>query len=160
MSIAAETPLPPFFGRGLACVRGERLVFQDLSFRLEAGGALIVGGANGSGKSSLLRVMAGLTPAAAGWLGWGEAAIGDDTERHRQRVAYLGHQDAVKLAFTVGENLGFWLAYAGAAASRHALEAALAATGLAALIDTPARYLSQGQRRRLALARIIAGGQT
>jgi heme exporter protein A len=133
-------------------------VFLGLSFRLEAGGALIVSGANGSGKSSLLRVMAGLTPAAEGWLGWGEETVREDPERHHRRVVYLGHQDAVKLAFTVGENLGFWLAYAGVERSRAALEAALAATGLVSLIDTPARYLSQGQRRRLALARIIGGG--
>ncbi len=152
----SEQPLPAFRGRDLVCVRGERLVFADISFRLEPGGALWVSGANGSGKSSLLRLMAGLTPAESGWLGWGEEAIQREPERHRARTAYLGHLDAVKLAFTVGENLRFWLAYGGLAATPPMLAAALSATGLHDLADTPARYLSQGQRRRLALARVIA----
>jgi heme exporter protein A len=157
MPIAVDGSLPPFSGRGLACLRGERLVFAGLSFRVESGQALVVSGANGSGKSSLLRVMAGLTPSYEGWLGWGEEPIAADPDGHRRRVAYLGHQDAVKLAFTVAENLRFWLAYGGADAGRAEIERVLARLDLARLLDTPARYLSQGQRRRLALARVIGG---
>ncbi|MBI1776543.1 MAG: heme ABC exporter ATP-binding protein CcmA [Proteobacteria bacterium] len=145
-------------GRDLACVRGERLVFSGLSFRLEPGQALVVSGANGSGKSSLLRLMAGLVPPETGWLGWGEVGLDADPDAHRALTTYLGHLDAVKLAFTAGENLRFWLAYAGREANPSALAAALDATGLSHLIDMPARFLSQGQRRRLALSRILASG--
>ncbi|KGM33582.1 ATP-binding cassette domain-containing protein, partial [Inquilinus limosus] len=89
---AATQPEPLLTADGLACLRGGRLVFAGLSFRLEAGEALVLTGPNGSGKSSLLRLVAGLVPAFAGTLGW-TGAPGS--------IAYLGHQDAVKSALTV-----------------------------------------------------------
>jgi heme exporter protein A len=128
----------------LACLRGGRLVFVGLSFRLGAGEALVLTGPNGSGKSSLLRLVAGLVPAFAGTLDW-TGAPGS--------IAYLGHQDAVKPALTPRETLRFWGAASGASPDRVAIEAALAAVGLEGLDDLPCRYLSAGQRRRLALAR-------
>jgi heme exporter protein A len=132
----------------LACLRGGRLVFADLSFRLDVGEALVLTGPNGSGKSSLLRLVAGLVPAFAGTLEW----IGAPGS-----IAYLGHQDAVKPTLTARETLRFWGAVAGTAPDPAAIGAALAAVGLDGLDDLPCRYLSAGQRRRLALARLELG---
>jgi heme exporter protein A len=143
-----------FTGTGLACVRGERLVFENLSFRAQAGEALLLVGPNGSGKSSLLRLMAGLIAPAAGRLDWDRAAVGDDPDAHRARVHYVGHLDALKPALTVAENLAFYAELHGCGGS--ALDAALAAFDLEGLAATPARFLSQGQRRRAALARVLA----
>lgn len=130
---------------GLAALRGERLVFAGLSFAVPAGGALLLVGRNGAGKSTLLRLLAGLGRAEAGTLRWsGEDALAD-LPAHARRVAYVGHLDAVKPGLTAAENLRPW---GGDPA------AALAAQGLARLADLPARLLSAGQKRRLALARL------
>ena len=138
---------------GLAAFRGERLVFRDLDFSLPPGGALVLTGPNGSGKSTLLRLLAGLLRPAAGELLWdGQDALAD-LPAHARRVAYVGHQDAVKLALTAGENLRFAVRLRGGEVG-----AALAAVGLAELADLPARMLSAGQRRRLALARLVLAG--
>lgn len=134
---------------GLAAFRGERLVFRDLDLALVAGGALLLTGANGSGKSTLLRLLAGLLRPAAGVLSWdGEDALADLT-LHARRVAYVGHLDAVKPGLTAAENLGFAARLSGGVVGE-----ALAAVGLEELTDLPARMLSAGQRRRLALARL------
>ena len=140
--------------QGLACVRGERLVFEGVSFRLAAGDALVLHGPNGSGKTSLLRLIAGLVRRQAGALLWQGAEVAADAESWRAEVAYVGHQDAVKPLFTVAENLAFWASLAGAGGGR--VGPALARFGLAALAEVPARFLSAGQRRRLALARLLA----
>ena len=146
--------LPPggFAGRGLACRRGERLVFAGLDFDLAAGGALAIAGRNGSGKSSLLRLMAGLTPAAAGLLAWDGVAVGDDPAAHRARLHFIGHADALKPGLTAVETLAFWAGMRGGGD----VAAALDRFGLAHLADWPCRLLSAGQRRRLALARLVA----
>jgi heme exporter protein A len=135
--------------RGLACRRGERVVFAGLSFALEAGGALLLLGPNGAGKSTLLRLLAGLLPPAAGTLLWGGADALEDRAAHARRLRYLSHADALKPTLTARENLFF-------AARLHGgePEAALEAMGLAPLADLPVRVLSAGQRRRLALARL------
>ncbi|MDE8348107.1 MAG: heme ABC exporter ATP-binding protein CcmA [Acidocella sp.] len=126
----------------MAVFRGERLVFRDVGFAVPAGGALLLRGQNGAGKSSLLRAVAGLTPLAAGRLLWnGEDAL-DDLPTHAKRIAWLGHLDAVKLALSVGEHV--------------ADKAALVAVGLESFRNLPAKLLSAGQKRRLALARVIA----
>ncbi|MSO76671.1 MAG: heme ABC exporter ATP-binding protein CcmA [Alphaproteobacteria bacterium] len=140
--------------RDLTCVRAERVVFAGLGFRLSAGEALLVTGPNGSGKSSLLRLLAGLLPRAAGQVLWHGTAIDDDLAAYRTGVHYLGHLDAAKPALTVAQNLAFWAGLHGVAAER--VMPALASFGLDGLASLPARFLSAGQRRRLALARLAA----
>jgi heme exporter protein A len=131
----------------VAAFRGERLVLRGLSFGVAAGEALLLLGPNGSGKSTLLRLLAGLKRPDAGQVLWqGEDALAD-LSAHARRVAYLGHQDAVKPGLSVAENLLF-------AAAGRAVLPALEALGLAALAELPARMLSAGQKRRLALARL------
>lgn len=145
-----------FEGSGLVCIRGERTVFRGIDFALDDGQALVLRGTNGSGKSSLLRLMAGLLQPARGSVAWDGRAIGDDPESHNQRLHYVGHLDAMKPALTVAENLIFWGALARGEAKPLAVAGALAQFGLERLADIPARMLSAGQRRRLALARLLA----
>ena len=124
---------------GLAAFRGERLVFSGLSFAVPAGGATVLVGPNGSGKSTLLRVLAGLGRLEAGHLLWdGRDALADRTQ-HALRVAYVDFYRRVRAAET------------GPAPT---LDDALAALGLTDLADLPARMLSAGQKRRLALSRL------
>ena len=134
---------------GLAAFRGERLVFRDLSFSVAAAGALVLVGANGSGKSTLLRLLAGLVRPIAGQLRWdGDDALAD-LAAHAARVTYVGHLDAVKPGLTAAENLAF-----AARMGQGAVGDALEALGLDDLAEVPARYLSAGQKRRVALARL------
>jgi heme exporter protein A len=142
-----------FEGRDLDCVRGERQVFAGLSFAVPSGGALVLHGPNGSGKSSLLRLMAGLLKPSRGHLAWDGRAVADDPDAHRARLQYLGHLDAEKSVLSVAENLDFWASAQGDGAA--GVAAALERTGLAGLAEVPARMLSAGQRRRLALARLF-----
>lgn len=144
-----------FVGQGLTCIRGERLVFAGLDFAVESGGALVLIGANGSGKSSLLRLMAGLLRPALGDLTWNGEAIAADRESHGGRLHYLGHLDAVKPVLDVRENVAFWAGLrpgGGPAATADAL----AAFGIGHLAEVPGRFLSAGQRRRVGLARLLA----
>jgi heme exporter protein A len=134
----------------VAVFRGERLVFSDFSFAVPAGGALVLTGPNGSGKSTLLRLLAGLVRPAAGRVLWDGADALADLAGHGRRVAYLGHQDAVKPGLTVAENVRF-----AASVSGRSIGAALAAVRLEALAELPARMLSAGQKRRLALSRLV-----
>jgi len=146
-------------GRGVRCVRGGREVFSGLDFEASAGRALAVTGRNGSGKTSLLRLIAGLLTPAGGSiaLDGGEAELTLAEQAH-----YLGHRDALKPALSVAENLGFWRDFLGSEISDTgggpdgSLRGSLAAVGLDHTADLPAAYLSAGQRRRLSLARLIA----
>jgi len=131
---------------GVAAFRGERLVLRDLSFHVPDGGALLLLGPNGSGKSTLLRILAGLKRPDAGQVTW----RGQDAREQPGMVAYLGHLDAIKPGLTALENLGL----AARIGRGNAVEA-LEAQGLAALAGLPARLLSAGQKRRLALARLM-----
>lgn len=133
--------------KALAAFRAERLVFADLDLGLGRGEALLLAGPNGSGKSTLLRLLAGLLRPASGVVLWDGADALDDLAAHARRIAYLGHQDAIKPALTVIANLALH-------GERGAIRAALVAVGLDALAELPARLLSAGQRRRLALARL------
>ena len=142
-----------FEAHDVACIRGERPVFSGVSFRLARGGALALVGPNGAGKSSLLRILAGFLKPAGGALNWDGTPVEDDWAAHRGRLHYVGHLDAVKPALTVAENLDGWARFRGAA---RAAPGALAALGIEGLADVPGRYLSAGQRRRLALARVLA----
>ena len=141
-------------GEDLACRRGERLVFRGLDFRLSAGGALVLAGPNGSGKSSLLRLIATLLVPAAGHLLWNGLPVLHDPAVYRGNIHYVGHLDGAKPALTPRQMLGFWAALRRT--RRPAIDAALAAFGIAHAADWPCRWLSAGQRRRLALARLIA----
>jgi heme exporter protein A len=149
------TPVHRFAGIALACRRSERLVFTGLDFSVEAGGALLLTGPNGSGKSSLLRVLAGLIRPYMGRLEYDGTALRDDPAQHRELIAYLGHQDAIKPMLTVAEAVRFW---AGMRNQALRTDNALAAMDLITLSDLPGRFLSSGQRRRTALACVIAGG--
>ena len=130
--VVPDLVVPDLVVSDLAVFRGERLVLQDVSFRLQPGGALLLTGPNGSGKSTLLRVLAGLKRPDAGTV----AGAGS--------VAYLGHGDAVKAALTPHELLG------------PAAAPALAALGLDLVAGVPGRMLSAGQKRRVAFARVLA----
>jgi heme exporter protein A len=135
----------------LACRRGGRDVFAGVSFALASGESLTIRGRNGAGKSSLLRMVVGLVRIAAGHL----ALEGGDPELTLgEQAHYLGHQDALKPSLSVAENLCFWSAFLGPAASD--MREPLAAVGLDTLADLPAAYLSAGQRRRLSIARLLA----
>jgi heme exporter protein A len=135
----------------LACRRGGREVFAGIGFSVTAGQALVISGRNGSGKSSLLRMVVGLLRVAAGRIA---LEGGDPQLTLGEQAHYLGHQDALKPSLSVGENLRFWTGFlAGVAAD---IAAPLAAVGLGTLADLPAAYLSAGQRRRLSIARLIA----
>ena len=137
----------------MACIRGERPVFSEVSFRLERGDALTLVGPNGSGKSSLLRILSGLLKRADGTLAWDGESLDEDWPAHRGRLHYVGHLDAVKPTLSVAENLDDWACFRGAA---RAAPGALEALGIEELADVPGRYLSAGQKRRLALALVLA----
>ena len=138
-------------GDNLACSRGGREVFKALSFSLAGGQALLVTGRNGAGKSSLLRMIAGLIGISAGRL---DLTGGKRDATLAEQAHYLGHQDAVKPSLSVGENLRFWSDFLGPPG--RAISPALEAVDLAPLTDLPAAYLSAGQRRRLSIARLVA----
>ena len=139
-------------GDNLRCVRGGREVFAGLNFQVASGDALVVTGRNGAGKSSLLRVIAGLVHLTGGRLtldgGMPEASVAEQAH-------YLGHQDALKPSLSVAENLQFWAEFLRIKGSIE-ITLALQAVDLEPLADLPAAYLSAGQRRRLSIARLIA----
>ncbi len=153
--------MPILSARSLACRRGGRLVFLELDFDVDAGSALLLTGRNGAGKSTLLRVLALLTPARRGQLSWDGKPVEDDPDAWRARLAWLGHADAVKGDLTVRETLdSAQVLRAGMPPSRADLDGAVARFDLAPLLDRPGRYLSAGQRRRVALARVVLSGAT
>ncbi len=136
--------------RSLACERGGRMVFRDVSFSLGSGEALVVIGPNGVGKSSLLRLLAGLVDISAGEIAL-EGGLVD--MRLAEQIHYIGHLDALKPAMTVQETAQFWSGFLGG--SEADLGRAFSVFDLEALRDLPVAYLSAGQRRRLALARLL-----
>ncbi len=140
----ADPPQDGLVASGVSAFRGERLVLRDVGLRVGAGGAALLLGPNGAGKSTLLRVLAGLKRPEAGAVTWRGARV----DEPGADLAYLGHLDALKLGLTVRENLGFPPASA----------VALGPLGLTTLADIPVRFLSAGQRRRLALARLVGRG--
>jgi heme exporter protein A len=145
-------------GHDLSCIRGGREVFTGVNFSVAAGEALAVTGRNGAGKTTLLRLIAGLLEAAGGRL---ELSGGEADATLAEQAHYLGHRDALKPALSVRENLEFWYAFLGdrdasTASTASATTSALETVGLGALAGLPAAYLSAGQRRRLAIARLVA----
>lgn len=147
-----------FSANELVCERGERLLFSNLGFELSGGEALLVGGGNGRGKTSLLRILCGLSAPAAGTVRWRGEAIGKARERYAREMAYLGHANGIKDDLSPMENLRIAAALNGRALDAAAATAALERIGLSRCLDLPARVLSFGQRRRVALAGLMTAG--
>jgi len=139
---------------GLTLTRGSRRLFAGLSMTLLPGQAMVLRGANGSGKTSLLRVLAGLTIADGGEMHWNGDRWTALCASHRAASLYLGHTNAVKEELTAAENLAEVLAFDGVSVTPAMQAQALDAMGLADRHHLPARRLSQGQKRRIGLARL------
>ena len=139
----------------LECIRGERSLFAGVGFRLAAGEMLYLQGSNGSGKTSLMRILCGLSHPVAGeirWRGQTIAALGED---YRRELCYLGHHNAIKEELTPLENLLAAAHLADEDLDEGAALDALELVGLAGREELACRYLSQGQKRRVALARLV-----
>lgn len=135
----------------LSCVRDDRLLFHDLTFTLCSGQVLLIEGANGAGKTSLLRILTGLRRAESGDLFWNATPI-EHSELFYRDTAYIGHNNGLKLALTAQENLRY--AQALSSATLH-IDEAMEKVGLTGYQETRVRLLSAGQQRRLALARLL-----
>ncbi len=132
-------------GEGISVFRGERLVLRGVALRVESGGALVLRGENGAGKSTLLRALAGLIPLATGRIAWNGTSAQADFPAHAARIAWLGHLDGIKPGLSVSEHV--------------ADPERLAVLGLERFANLPARFLSAGQKRRLALARVVSANR-
>jgi len=144
----------------LGCVRGDRRLFENLNFALESGGLIEVRGPNGSGKTSLLRIICGLAAPAEGEIRWQEKNIRSLGEEYSGAIAYVAHQNAVKDELSALENLRISTGLAGNSLSQEETQAILTRVDLSGYQHLPARLLSAGQRRRLALARLLASRAT
>ena len=140
--------------RGLACARGDRNLFEGVQFELSNGGLLRVAGANGSGKTTLLRTVCGLLNPANGRVEWNGEAIDTLGEDYHRALAYVGHSNGVKDELSVIENLRFAARLAGLEADERAMAGALNEFSIDSLSRIQCRILSQGQKRRVALARL------
>lgn len=138
----------------LSCVRGERALFSGVSFTVQPGELLHVQGANGSGKTSLLRMLCGLSVPAEGEVLWQSRSLRALGDEYFASISYLGHQNAIKDELSAIENLRTSSSIAGGEISEAQAYAGLKAIGLAGKEDLQTRLLSQGQRRRVALARL------
>jgi heme exporter protein A len=139
---------------GLGCMRGERRLFSGVSFRLNPGGLIWLQGGNGSGKTTLLRTLCGLTHAMAGEVRWQGEPIREAGEEFRRQLTYIGHANSLKEDLSAEENLRIAARLAGQPVTREELVGALHGMGLAGREHLPVKFLSQGQRRRAALARL------
>lgn len=142
-------------GISLACVRGDRELFKDINFSLEAGGLMQVRGPNGSGKTSLLRMLCGLSNPAAGEILWNGTSIRNLNGDYFATMTYIGHLSGTKDDLTVIENLRISSALAGFEINDAQASEALGYMGLGGREVLPVKVLSQGQRRRVALARLL-----
>src|SRR3954468_16491480 len=150
--------MPMLEARQIECIRGDRRLFHDLSFQLEAKQALRISGENGSGKTSLLRMVAGLSPTQAGEISWNQARITVMAEDYRRELLFIGHANGLKEDLTPRENLQPALALGGRHVNADELRAAFSQQGLAAIASLPVKVLSQGQKRRVALVRLVFWG--
>lgn len=144
---------------GLQCVRGERTLFSGLQLTLRGGELLRIAGENGSGKTSLLRILCGLLAPAEGLVRWQGHDIRGLREAFSSALVYIGHANAIKEELTAAENLAIACALQGQRTNAAGLRAALERLGVAAAEREPTRALSQGQRRRVALARLALSPQ-
>jgi len=143
----------------LECTRGERLLFAHLDFEVAAGTCLHIAGENGAGKTSLLRILCALLSPTAGEVRWGGQNIRTLREDYWQQLAYVGHLNGVKDDLTALENVRYGAAVTGRPGSEDRARHALAALALAGFEGSLARHLSQGQKRRVALARLFLAGE-
>ena len=139
----------------LGCIRGDRRLFKGLNFSANPGELVELRGANGSGKTSLLRILSGLAAPAEGEVRWQGNNIGSLGEEYSEAIAYLAHQNGVKDELTATENLRIANGVAGNALSKSEAQAVLERVGLGHQQNLPVRLLSAGQRRRVALARFL-----
>jgi len=141
--------------QALECVRGDKQLFSELSFSLEASSLLHVHGPNGSGKTTLLRAIAGLVLQEQGDICWNGVPTSKQKDEFNRELLYLGHHYGLKFELTGYENLKVFANLSGSDISEHEVEAALARFGLAHCVELPVKVLSQGQKRRVALARLL-----
>jgi heme exporter protein A len=144
----------------LGCVRGTRRLFKGLNFSANAGELIELRGANGSGKTSLLRILAGLAAPAGGEVRWQGKNIRSLGEEYSGAVAYLAHQNGIKDELTAIENLRIATGVSGNALNKHQAQIVLEQVGLSRQQNLPVRALSAGQRRRVALSRLLASKAT
>lgn len=152
---AAQSPIEMLTARNLECIRGEHRLFSNLSFSVNPGELMFVGGPNGSGKTSLLRLLCGLSLPDDGEIYWNGTDIRELGGDYRDVMTYLGHLGGIKDDLTAIENLRISCALAGCEIDEDQAADALGQIGLAGREMLPARVLSQGQRRRVALARLL-----
>ena len=138
----------------LAACRGFSRLFSGLSFKVQSGEALVITGANGTGKTTLLRMLAGLSAPAAGTISWNGHAVRPFDPKLREAIAFAGHHPALKDELTAEENLAALVGLADGTVARGAIGEALDKVALTRQRALPARVLSQGQRRRIGLARL------
>lgn len=138
----------------IQCIRGERTLFQNLSFNVKSGQLLYVQGDNGSGKTTLLRTLSGLSSPQYGKINWNNEDIQSLAEDYTEKVLYIGHLAGIKEDLTPIENLLFAATLSGKNVSREDVITALTQLNIARCADLPTRVLSQGQKRRVALARL------
>ena len=155
---ASQSRLTMLEANGIGCLRGERRLFADIGFSVSEGQLLRVAGANGSGKTSLLRILCGLLSPSEGEVLWNARPIASLREDYHRVLAYIGHLNGLKDEMTPHENLAVASTLAGAPAGREDRLKALDGFGVAHCADLPVRYLSQGQRRRASLARLALHG--
>jgi heme exporter protein A len=145
----------PLHANALTCVRGERILFTGLDLDLPAGEWLHIRGENGIGKTSLLRLLAGLAKPAGGEIFWNEQLISADPSEYHRNLLFLGHRDSLKEDLTALENLSIVTALDGVTVSKEAILLALDRFGLRGREDLPVNCLSAGQKRRVILARLL-----
>lgn len=150
---------PKLEANALECVRGGRRLFHGLSFSLGPGELLEIAGPNASGKTSLLRMLCGLLAPTSGEILWGNAIITSLNEEYLNSLAYLGHANGMKGELSARENLRIYCGLAGVKRDETRIRAALQRMGLGGRESAPAKILSQGQQRRLALARLLIAGK-
>lgn len=150
-----RSPAPFLAVDGLCCLRGDRVLFEDLGFTLAPGEVVQLEGPNGSGKTTLLRAICGLTPIETGTISWRGTPRDEIIDDFRAALTYIGHIPGVKRDLTAREDLMAWWAL-GAGEAACAADTALQKAGVGSLGGTPLRHLSAGQTRRVALARLIA----
>jgi heme exporter protein A len=138
----------------LGCSKGGRKLFKDVDCTLEAGRWLYITGANGVGKTSLLRMVCGLAPIEAGEISWNGAPIRSQREAYQHDLSYLGHLNALQESMTVSENISFMTALGGSSVEPDQITTVLARFGVGGRSQQLVRHLSQGQKRRVALARL------